>query len=330
MREKSFRPRDEAAEIAKLIGEIKETADKLVRDGVDRGDAKLLARSLKELRYSFKLLAKYRQRPKVTIFGSARTPPDAAAFRQARAFGKAMAEEGWMVVTGAGPGIMEAGHEGAGAENSIGINILLPFEQDANPVIAADEKLIHLRYFFTRKLVFLKESDGVALFPGGFGTLDEGFEVLTLLQTGKAAMIPVVLVDEPGGRYWAHWLEYVEEQLLRGGLISPEDLHLFRITDSVDVAKQEFLDFYRVYHSMRYVLGWLVFRLREPIPEAKLAEIRRDFKDILRGGDFELAEAHAHEANEPHVADLPRLAFKFDRRSYGRLRQLIDVLNRRD
>src|SRR5262245_21025328 len=239
--------------IQELVDQIKETADKLIRDHANRGDVKLLSTALKELRYSFNVFSPYRDRRKVTVFGSARIKTDHPAYAAAVEFSRRMAEAGFMVITGAAAGIMEAGHVGAGREASIGVNILLPFEQAANTVIAGDIKLMHLKYFFTRKLLFVKECDGIALFPGGFGTQDECFEVLTLVQTGKSHLFPIVMVDEPGGDYWVRWRQYVEEVLLARGLISPADLALFKVTDSVAEAVEEVLTFYRVYHSMRYV-----------------------------------------------------------------------------
>ena len=222
--------------IADLIAEIKLSADKLATDRTSRGDLKLLSRALRELRYAFKVFTPYRTRRKVTVFGSARTRPEEPAFEQAVAFGRAMAEHEWLVVTGAASGIMEAGHIGAGRENSMGLNIMLPFEQYANPVIAGDTKLVHMKYFFTRKLMFVKECDAVCLLPGGFGTLDEGLEVLTLLQTGKRDMVPVVFLDSPGGEFWQDFQKFVERRLLGHGMISPEDLSLYKLTDKVDEA----------------------------------------------------------------------------------------------
>ena len=319
--------RDDEAEVARFVEEIKEVADQLLLDRADRGDIKLLARALRELRYALKVLGGFRDRRKVTVFGSARTEPDTPLFDHAVAFGRAIAAKGFMVTTGAGPGIMEAGHVGAGAEDSIGLNILLPFEQGANKVIAETDKLINLRYFFTRKLLFLKEADALVLFPGGFGTLDEGFEILTMLQTGKTEMIPVVLIDVPGGHYWRHWAEYVDKCLYRAGMISKQDFSLFRITDSIDEAVEEIAGFYRVYQSQRYIRNHLTLRLlRAPAPEV-LERINLEFRDILEKGEFRLGTAHRHEANEPHAADMPRLFFEFDRKSHGRLRELIDFLN---
>jgi uncharacterized protein (TIGR00730 family) len=309
-----------------MVAQIKETADKLIRDHASRGDVKLLATALRELRYAFKIFAPYRTRRKVTVFGSARLPQDHPACVQAREFGRRVAEAGWMVITGAAHGIMEAGHVGAGRENSIGVNILLPFEQEANAVIRGDSKLMHLKYFFTRKLLFLKESDAIALFEGGFGTQDEGFEVLTLLQTGKSQMFPIVLVEQPGGDYWVRWMEFVHD-LLRRGLISPNDLHLFKLTDNLDEAVAEVLDFYRVYHSMRYVRRDLVLRLQKPLSDELLERVRDEFKDILKAGTFEQSGPLPEEADEPDLAGLTRLRFCFDRHQLGRLRLLINLIN---
>jgi uncharacterized protein (TIGR00730 family) len=239
-----------------------------------------------------------------------------------------MAECGWLVVTGAASGIMEAGHVGAGRENSMGLNIMLPFEQSSNAVIAGDPKLVHMKYFFTRKLMFVKECDAVVLFPGGFGTLDEGLEVLTLLQTGKRDMVPVVFVDEPGGKFWQPLIQFFHDRMLADGMISPEDLSLYRVTDSADVAVQEILHFFRIYHSMRYVKNKLVFRLTSAISAELLSDINASFRDILVDGQFTVGEAQREEKDEPALIALPRLMFHFNRRSLGRLRQLIDALNR--
>ncbi len=316
--------------IEQLVQQMKETADKLVRDQANRGDVKLLNTALKELRYSFKMFAPYRHRRKITIFGSARTPASNPAYQQAVAFSRRIAEVGFMVVTGAASGIMEAGHVGAGRENSIGVNILLPFEQDANSVISGDGKLVHLKYFFTRKLLFVKESDGIALFPGGFGTLDEGFEVLTLIQTGKSHLFPIVMVDEPGGDYWLQWRQLLENVLLRRGMICPADMNLFRVTDSVHEAVAEILNFYRVYHSMRYVGRDLVLRLQHSLSDAMMEKLRVEFADIVKSGTIEQTMADPRELNDTHIADLPRLRFTFNRHALGRLRMMIDVINREE
>jgi uncharacterized protein (TIGR00730 family) len=314
--------------IEQLVQQLKETADKLVRDGANRGDVKLLSTALKELRYAFKVFAPYRRKRKVTIFGSARLSNTDPAYQQAVTFSRMCADSGFMVITGAASGIMEAGHVGAGRENSIGVNILLPFEQEANPVIAGDLKLMHLKYFFTRKLLFVKESDAVALFPGGFGTLDEGFEVLTLIQTGKSHLFPIVMIDAPGGNYWQPLQRYIEDVLLARQLISPADTALYKITDSAEEAMAEITGFYRVYHSMRYVNGDLVLRLQHSLSDALLKQLRKEFTDITDSGTFEQGPALPEEANDTHVADLPRLRFRFDRKSLGRLRVLIDTINR--
>ncbi len=313
--------------VADLIQTIRESADKLALDKTSRGDLKILSRAIRELRYAFKVFSPYRRRRKVTMFGSARTPPGRPAYAQALAFGRAMAERDWLVVTGAASGIMEAGHAGAGRDHSMGLNILLPWEQSANPIIAGDRKLVYMKYFFTRKLMFVKESDAFCLMPGGFGTLDEGLEVLTLLQTGKHDMMPVVLLDEPGGDYWTAFDQFVRRQLLDRGMIDAEDLALYRRTDRVEDAVEEIMQFYRVYHSMRYVRSKLAFRLQRAPSESQLEEINDRFRDILVEGRFAVSGPLAEERDEPDLASLPRLVFSFDRRSFGRLRQLIDFVN---
>ncbi|NOX54671.1 MAG: TIGR00730 family Rossman fold protein, partial [Planctomycetes bacterium] len=236
-----------------LIERIKRTADKLERDQATRGDLKILSRALEELRYAFKVFRPYRRQRKVTVFGSARLTETSPIYQQAIQFGRRMAEAGWMVLTGAGGGVMEAAHVGAGRRMSMGVNIRLPFEQEANSIIANDKKLVNFRYFFTRKLIFVKEVHAIALFPGGFGTLDECFETLTLVQTGKRDLMPIVCIDAPGGTYWKAWLQFVREHLLRTGMISPEDMSLFKVTADVDEAVEEIMRFYSVYNSMRYV-----------------------------------------------------------------------------
>ncbi|HEY2329072.1 MAG TPA: LOG family protein, partial [Verrucomicrobiae bacterium] len=235
------------AEVADIIG----NALKLLADVKDSGDIRVIQTTLRELRYAFRLFAPYADKRKVTMFGSARTQPSKAEYKQAAEFGKKISEAGFMVITGAGGGIMQAGHEGAGPENSFGANIRLPWEQSANPVIAQDKKLVTFKYFFTRKLIFIRHSDAIALFPGGFGTLDEGYEAITLMQTGKAQLMPLVLVDKPGGTYWKTWDKHIREHLLRDKLISPDDLNLYQITDSADEAVKVITRFYRNFHSTR-------------------------------------------------------------------------------
>ena len=309
----------------RLESELVTTALKLFEDGAVTGDLKIANAALKELRYGFKVFAPYRGVPKVTVFGSARTPADHAIADQARDFGKRMIESGWMVITGAGSGVMGAAQEGAGRERSFGMNIRLPFEQDANPWIADDPKLISFKYFFTRKLFLVREAWAMAFFPGGFGTGDEVFESLTLIQTGKAEIVPVVLVDAPGHGYWRKWLDFVREQMAETGMISPEDLTLFRVTDSLEEAASEIERFYRVFHSYRFVGESLVIRLRRALPGPVVSEISLRFSDILKG-PAELVP-QALEAERGEFPELPRLVLPFNRSGFSRLRQLIDFLN---
>jgi uncharacterized protein (TIGR00730 family) len=273
------------------------------------------------------VFADYRGIRKVSTFGSARTPPDDPAYRQAHEFARRLADQGYMVITGAGGGIMRACQEGSGRERSFGINIRLPFEQAPNEFIHRDPKLVNFKYFFTRKLMFVKEADAIALFPGGFGTHDEGFESLTLLQTGKSKLVPVVFVDAPGGTYWQTWRDYVVDHLLKPSLISPADMRLFKITDDLDEAISEITRFYRRYHSSRYVGQLLVLRLTEPLSEARLAALNQEFADIVLGDPIVQSAALPEEAGEPEIAQLPRLVFEFGRRHFGRLRMLIDEIN---
>jgi uncharacterized protein (TIGR00730 family) len=311
-----------------LFGRMIVNICRLWKDGTGRGEVKLLERALAELRYAFKVFAPYQHIRKVSIFGSSRTPEDHPDYLQAVAFAERMQANNWMVITGAGDGIMKAGHGGAGREASFGVAIRLPFEQKTNTIIAGDEKLVDFKYFFTRKLMFMKEAKAVALVPGGFGTQDEGFEVLTLVQTGKAGLVPIVLLDAPGGTYWNHWRKYVEHELLRTGMISPEDMNLIRITDDAGEAVREILTFYRRYHSFRYVKDLLVMRLLEPVPPALIERINDEFADIIEEGRVEAAPAFSEEAEDNPA--LPRLVMRFDRKSHGRLRQMIDLINTYD
>jgi uncharacterized protein (TIGR00730 family) len=311
-----------------LVGEIVANALKLLRDQTNRGDIKLINKSYKELRYALKIFAPYRDTRKISLFGSARTPEGSADYKQAARFGKIMADSGWMVITGAGGGIMAAGHGGAGAEPSFGLAIRLPFEQATNPFIANDPKLINFKYFFTRKLMFVRSSHAIALFPGGFGTMDEGFEVLTLIQTGKSVPMPVVFINHPGGTFWNAWQDYVENRLLKDGLIGRHDLALYKITDSVEEATEEVRHFYSNFHSVRYAREDIVLRLHRTPSDAAMADIRAKFSDILKpGGEFRLSGPLPVEKDEPALSDLRRLVFPFNRRDHGRLRMLIDELN---
>jgi len=309
----------------RLESELVTTALKLFEDGASIADLKIANSELKELRYGFKVFAPYRSVPKVTVFGSARTPADHHIATQARSFGKRMTEAGWMVITGAGSGVMGAAQEGAGRERSFGMNIRLPFEQDANPWIADDPKLISFKYFFTRKLFLVREAWAMAFFPGGFGTGDEVFESLTLIQTGKAEIVPVVLVDVPGGVYWRRWVEFVREQMVETGMISPDDMNLFRVTDSLEEAAAEFERFYRIFHSYRFVGESLVIRLQRAVPFAIVSEISLRFSDILKGPAEQVPQALEVERGE--FQELPRLVLPFNRSGFSRLRQLIDFLN---
>jgi hypothetical protein len=313
---------EESAEIAR---QMIVTALRFLRDDPSEGDFKLVNAAIKELRHALRVFAPYDGVRKVSIFGSARTAPEHPDWRQAERFAEAMVRQGWMVITGAGGGIMQAAQGGAGRDASFGVNIRLPFEQRANEVIAGDAKLVNFRYFFTRKVSFVRHSHAIALFPGGFGTHDEGFEALTLVQTGKSEMLPVVFVDEPGGTYWRDWAEYVDTHLLRRRLISPDDVALFRVTDSVDEAVAEVTRFYRNYHSSRYVGERLVLRVQEAPSAAALAALNREFAGILAGGAIEASgPLPQEEGEEPELA---RLVLRFDRRSTGRLRRLIDRIN---
>ncbi len=315
---------------ADILRDVFVTAVKMAEDGADRGDAKIIRTAIKELRHAFRVFAPYRDYPKVSIFGSARAVEGQPEFEVARQLGSKMAAAGYLVITGAGPGIMAAGHLGAGQAKSFGLNIRLPYEQLPNRTISGDRKLINFRYFFTRKLFFVKESEAIVLMPGGFGTLDEGFEVLTLIQTGKSELKPVVMLDVPGGSYWKDWFRFIEKQMLRRGFISPEDRALFCLTDSIETAVSEIQTFYRSYHSSRFVdqRRKLVLRLKQPPDAGLLNELNMKFQDIIVEGKIELTGPFPEERDEPKLLKLPRLALAFDRRNYARLRQLIDTVNR--
>ncbi|MFT4587489.1 MAG: hypothetical protein ACI9VS_000516 [Candidatus Binatia bacterium] len=313
---------------ADLVENIVEHALKLLSDVEHRGDVRVIESAIDELGYAFKTFEPYAGRRKVTVFGSARTQPEQVEYQQCVDFSSRMAEAGYMVITGAGPGIMHAGHEGAGKDMSWGVNISLPWEQGANPVIQEDEKLINFKYFFTRKLMFVRQCHAVALFPGGFGTMDEAFETLTLLQTGKCQPLPLVLVDRPGGTYWKTWDRYVKDHLLRNKLISREDLNLYQMTDDAGAAVKQITGFYRNYHSCRWVKNRLVIRLQNRPSRSAVLALNEDFEDIVKGAKFRVIQPTPEEVADGDELDLPRLAFGFDQKSYARLRRLIDVLNR--
>jgi hypothetical protein len=301
---------------------------KLSRQDPTSSDMVLFKRSMAEMRYAQSIFAPYRHIKKICIFGSARTRPPAPSYACATEFARLMTEAGYMTITGAGEGIMSAAQHGAGAEKSFGLNILLPFEQRPNEVIRHDSKLVTFRYFFTRKLTFLREASAVAVFPGGFGTLDEAMEVITLMQTGKARLIPLVLIDEPGGTFWKNFIHYVSEHLMAGKLISPEDFHLLKLTDSVTEARNEILRFYRNFHSYRFVGPYLVIRLQRALSEKKLEHLRKEFLSIFDPpGEMFQRDALPQEADETEIATLPRLCLTFNRIHFGFLRLLIDRLN---
>ncbi len=314
-------------QIADLVRRLRQVADRLPVERTPHDDLKILSQTLRELRRAFAVFAPYRSQRKVTIFGSARTPTDATTYQAAVRFGQLMAQNGWFVVTGAATGIMEAGHRGAGRERSMGLNIMLPFEQEANEIIRGDGKLVTMKYFFTRKLMFVKECDAVVCLPGGFGTLDEAFEVLTLLQTGKRELMPLVFLDAPGGSYWHDWLAYIRKHLLAGKMISADDLSLFRVTDCVEDTVAEVLRFYRVFHGMKYENNRLVLQLSERLEESRITGFQRDFSDILADGVFRQECESIEQSDGASHATRPRLVFHFNRRSLGRLRQLIDAIN---
>jgi uncharacterized protein (TIGR00730 family) len=320
-------PEAEDPRVEPLVRSMIEACVGLATDGVEVRDLKLVGSALAEIRAALACFRRYPGARKVTTFGSARTLPDEPQYALAREFSRKIADAGFMVITGAGPGIMRACQEGAGRERSFGVNIRLPFENTANDVIRGDPKLVEFKYFFTRKLFFIKESSAVVLFPGGFGTHDESFEALTLVQTGKSHMVPIVFLDVPGGTYWRTWDRYVRDHILRRGLISPQDLSLYKITEDTDEAVSEIRRFYRVYHSSRFIRRRLVLRTTFDVAESVLEQLSAEFADILGAKPIAKHRPYDEEADEPQLAALFRLVLQFDMASYGRLRQLIDRLN---
>ncbi|TAN40292.1 MAG: TIGR00730 family Rossman fold protein [Nitrospirae bacterium] len=311
-----------------IVREMILASVKAGQEDPDRADLKLMNSTLKEMRFTAKVFGPYNRTRKVTVFGSARTLADEPVYGMARDLGKKLVEAGYMVITGAGGGIMQAVNEGAGPEHSFGVNIRLPFEQAPNPVLQGNPRLITYKYFFNRKVAFLKEADAIALFPGGFGTLDEAMETLTLLQTGKRAPLPLILVDEPGGEYWSRWQRFFEDELLGQGYIVRTDFNLFERVDTVEAAVRGINRFYRRYHSLRYVEGQLVLRLSSSLQEDQIGELNDIFKDILSpGGRISASSALPMEADEKEAAELPRLLVDFNRKDFGRLRMLIDAIN---
>ena len=313
-------------EHGKIIQRALATIVRIAGEETERLDWKILASSIEDLERGFLTFANYRHVRKIAIFGSARTPRDAPEYKMAVDFARRIVKLGFMAITGAGGGIMEAGNEGAGAANSFGLNIKLPFEQSANSAIAEDDKLIDFKYFFTRKLFFLRESDAIALFPGGFGTQDEAFETLTLCQTGKYGPVPLVLIDKPGGDYWHSWGEYVTKQLLANSLIGAEDPSLYTITDDLDIACNTIREFYCAYHSSRYVGEKFVMRLNSELSDETVEQLNTDYRDILSKGKIEKSSALPEETGDK-TEHLPRLVFYFRQKNLGRLYQLINKIN---
>ncbi|HKP97565.1 MAG TPA: LOG family protein [Fibrobacteria bacterium] len=306
------------------LGEMIRAALQLGSDGAGTGEIKLVSRSFRELRHALNIFRPFAGRRKVSMFGSARTPPDHPDYACARDFSRALAGRGWMTVTGAGPGIMAAGNEGAGQGNSFGLSIRLPWETNGNEFLRGDPKLIYFRYFFTRKLIFAMGADAMAVFPGGFGTMDECFELLTLMQTGKSALIPVVLLAPPGNPYWKEFREYLENHLVANKWIDEKDLFLFKSFSDVDAAAAHVEHFYRNYHSYRFVGDRLVIRIRRPLTEAELAELNSIFAVICTQGGIEQGPAFQEE---DELLELPRLMLHFNRKDFSILRMLIDTLN---
>ncbi len=319
--------RDLSGTQGKLIRSMLKEVWSLGHEGVSVGDLKIADAALAEMVEAFRVFRPFRETRKVTMFGSARTKADDPVYVLAREIAAGLAGSGWMVITGAGPGIMAAGTEGAGREHAFGVNIRLPHEQGANPFIAQDPKLVEMRYFFTRKLMLIKESHGYAVLPGGFGTQDECFELLTLLQTGKAEPAPIVLVETPGGTYWSAWKRFISEEAIRSGWISPEDLSLFRIVTSTKDALEEILGFYRNYHSCRWVGDLLVVRLQHSPSRRELDELNRRFNDIVISGAIRRTSPLPPEKSSDDHLELPRIALRFDKVHFTRLRVLIDALN---
>ncbi|TVQ59977.1 MAG: TIGR00730 family Rossman fold protein [Phycisphaerales bacterium] len=308
----------------KLVRDLLVTSLKLIRDGRDTGELKLLSSAVKELRHAYRVFANYSTSRRVSIFGSARTPPKHPDYKAAVEFSRMMAALNWHVITGAGGGIMQAGHEGPGREASFGLAIHLPFETSANEIIAGDSKLINFRYFFTRKVMFMSQADAVVTFPGGFGTMDEIFEALTLVQTGKAAMKPIVLCEGEGGDYWRHWENYMRRSLLDNGFISPEDRDLYYIADDPADAAKHIERFYRNYHSSRYVRDDFIIRLNARLREEDVERLNNEFASIVREG--KIVQRGPYDA-EVRFLDLPRLAFTHTRHHFGLLRLMIDRIN---
>lgn len=308
-----------------LATQMIQTTLKLVADQHDLGQMKLISRALKEMRYAYKIFGQYPNVRRVSIFGSARTSPKHPDYIAAHNFSRLMAKSHWMCITGAAEGIMRAGITGAQKESSFGLSISLPWETTENSPMHGDPKHMIFRYFFTRKLMFLSHADAVAAFPGGYGTQDELFEVLTLMQTGKSNIIPLVLVEGKSGSYWKEWEKYIHEQLLNNRWISQEDLRLYYIASSSADAKKHIMKFYRRYHSSRYVKELLVIRLQKALTSRQLEELNEKFSSLVADGKMYRGDALPDE--EGQWKELPRLFFVHTRRDFGLLRILIDQIN---
>jgi hypothetical protein len=310
-----------------LYREMLATVARMAGADRSRWDAKIMLQTMREMEQAFATLSRFRQRRKVTVFGSARTPIEHPVYALARQLGAALARDGMMVITGAGGGVMAAAHEGAGLDNSLGLNITLPFEQHANATVDGTANLLSFHFFFVRKLFFIKEADALVLCPGGFGTLDETLEVLTLIQTGKSPLVPVILLDEPGGSYWNDLLGFLQRQLLDNRYILPGDLRLMRLVTRAEDAAAEIEAFYRNFHSSRWLRDRFVLRMNHPLAEASLRQLQQDFGDLCLNGGFEQLDRSPAEDDVGELAHLPRLLFSFHGRDQGRLRELVDFIN---
>lgn len=310
-----------------LYQEMLTTVVRMAQADRNRWDAKIMLQTLREMEHAFSSLEQFKRRRKVTVFGSARTPTDHPTYRLARELGQTLARLDLMVITGAGGGIMAAAHEGAGLENSLGFNITLPFEQGANATVQGSGNLLSFHFFFLRKLFFVKEADALVLCPGGFGTLDEALEVLTLVQTGKSPLVPIVLLDEPGSNYWEEALRYIREQLLERHYILPSDMHLMRVAHSAEDAGQEIARFYRNFHSTRWLKGSFLIRMNHPLNADALKTLDKEFADLCLSGGYQQQDYCEAESDEPEFCELTRLAFHFNARDHGRLRELVDFIN---
>jgi len=323
----ALRDSSESASKSRMIQRLLTATADLIESDASSLDFKIATTTLEEMTRAFDMFAPYREKPKVSIFGSARTTADNPIYGLTARTAKALADSGFMVVTGAGPGIMEAGMLGAGRENSIGVSIRLPFESGANSVIAGDEKYVSMRYFFTRKLMLVKESQAFLCMPGGFGTLDETFELLTLAQTAKSVPVPIVFLEVPGDPFWTPLMDTMEPLLRRHGLISDNDHTLYRIANSIDDAVQEIVGFYANYHSIRFVNDVMYIRMQRPIPVRDFEVIAREHAALATDGFIEQTTATSIEKKESDHVDLARMSMRYAGKGFAALRPLIDAIN---